>query len=80
MKQRLQRSVAACRCELVPRRDLTCCFGSSVQVGRALHQLVAQGKLVRIDSGVYAKAASGPTSGHPMERQPLGALAADNIH
>lgn len=78
MKQRLQRSVAV-RCgEAVLRRDLTR-FGSSVQVSRALNQLVAQGKLVRIDSGVYARAASAPISGHPMERQPLGALAADTL-
>lgn len=78
MKQRLQRSVAARRGEVVPRRDLTR-IGSSLQVSRALNQLVAQRKLVRVDSGVYAKAASGPISGHPMERQPLGALAADTL-
>jgi hypothetical protein len=78
LKQRLQRSVAALHGEAVLRRDLTR-IGSSVLVSRALNQLVAQANLVCIDSGLYARAASAPISGHPMERQPLGALAADTL-
>lgn len=76
VKQRLQRSIAARSGEVVWRRELTG-FGSAAQLSRALKQLVAEGRLVRIGAGVYAKAKPGPLSGIPMARQPLGALAAE---
>ena len=79
VKQRLLRSIAARSGEVVLRRDLAH-FGSPAQVSRALNQLVAEGKLVRIGLGVYAKAAPGPISGIPMARQPLGALAAETFN
>jgi hypothetical protein len=79
VKQRLLRSIAARSGEVVLRRDLAR-FGSPAQVSRALNQLVAEGKLVRIGLGVYAKAAPGPISGIPMARQPLGALAAETFN
>lgn len=44
-----------------------------------MKQLIAEGRLVRIGTGVYAKAAPGPISGIPMARQPLGALAAETF-
>ena len=78
VKQRLQRSIAARRGEVVLRRDLVR-FGSAAQINRALKQLIAEGRLVRIGTGVYAKAAPGPISGIPMARQPLGALAAETF-
>ena len=78
MKQRLQRSIAARPGEVVLRPELAR-FGSPAQISRALKQLVAEGKLVRIGTGVYAKAAPGPISGIPMARQPLGALAAETF-
>ena len=78
VKQRLQRSIGARSGEVVLRRDLAR-FGSPAQVSRALNQLVAEGKLVRIGLGVYAKAAPGPISGIPMARQPLGALAVETF-
>jgi len=74
----MQRSIAARNGEVVLRRDLAR-FGSSAQISRALGQLVREGKLVRIGTGVYAKAAPGPMSGIPMARQPLGALAAETF-
>jgi len=78
VKLRVQRSIAARNGEVVLRRDLAR-FGSSAQISRALGQLVSEGKLVRIGTGVYAKAAPGPMSGIPMARQPLGALAAETF-
>lgn len=78
VKQRLLRSVAARSGEVVLRRNLAR-FGSQAQISRALKQLVDEGKLVRIGSGVYAKAAPGPLSGLPMARKPLGALAAETF-
>jgi hypothetical protein len=74
----VQRSIAARSGEVVLRRDLVR-FGSAAQVSRALKQLVADGRLVRIGTGVYAKAKPGPLSGIPMARQPLGALAAETF-
>ena len=74
----MQRSIAARNGEVVLRRDLAR-FGSSAQISRALGQLVSEGKLVRIGTGVYAKAAPGPISGIPMARQPLAALAAETF-
>ncbi|KKZ14134.1 MAG: hypothetical protein TQ37_02050 [Candidatus Synechococcus spongiarum 15L] len=79
VKQRLWRSIAARSGEVVLRRDLVR-FGSQAQISRALKQLMGEGKLVRIGSGVYAKAAPGPLSGLPMARQPLGALAAETFN
>ena len=79
VKQRLMRSIAARSGEVVLRRDLVR-FGSPAQVSRALKQLVAEGKLVRIGLGIFAKAAPGPISGIPMARQPLGALAAETFN
>jgi hypothetical protein len=78
VKERIQRSIAARRGEVVLRRDLVR-FGSAAQISRALKQLIAEGRLVRIGTGVYAKAAPGPISGIPMARQPLGALAAETF-
>jgi hypothetical protein len=78
VKERIQRSIAARRGEVVLRRDLAR-FGSAAQISRALKQLIAEGRLVRIGTGVYAKAAPGPISGIPMARQPLGALAAETF-
>ena len=78
MKQRLLRSIAARSGEVVLRRDVAR-FGSPAQVSRALNQLVAEGKLVKIGLGVYAKTAPGPISGIPMARQTLGALAIETF-
>lgn len=78
VKQRLQRSISARNGEVVLRRDVAR-FGSPAQVSRALKQLVAEGKLVRIGTGVYAKAKPGARSGMPMARQPLEALAAETF-
>jgi len=78
VKLRLQRSIAARSGEVVLRRELTR-FGSAAQVSRALKQLVKEGRLVRIGTGVYAKAKPGARSGVPMARQPLEALAAETF-
>jgi hypothetical protein len=63
---------------VVLRRDLAR-FCSAAQISSALKQLIAEGRLVRIGTGVYAKAAQGLISGIPMARQPLGALAAETF-
>ena len=78
VKQRLWRSITARSGEVVLRRDLAR-FGSQAQISRVLKQLMNEGKLVRIGSGVYAKAAPGPLSGLPMARQSLEVLATETF-
>jgi len=78
MRERLRRSVAARRGEVVLRRDLRG-LGSASQVSRGLKQLVDDGKLVRIGTGVYAKATPSRLSGQPAPRQTLEVLAAETL-
>jgi hypothetical protein len=58
VKERIQRSVAARRGEVVLRRDLVR-FGSAAQISRALKQLIAENRLVRIgaDAALQGQAA-----------------------
>lgn len=51
-------------------------FGSPAAVGRALLVLVAEGRLVRIGHGVYARAKPSVLSGKPIPERPLDELAA----
>lgn len=51
-------------------------FGSPAAVGRALLALVAEGRLVRIGHGVYARAKPSVLSGKPIPERPLDELAA----
>ncbi|MYF20244.1 MAG: S-adenosylhomocysteine hydrolase [Synechococcus sp. SB0677_bin_5] len=78
MRERLRRSIAARQGEVVLRRDLRN-LGSVSQVSRGLRQLVADGKLVRIGMGVYAKATPSHLSGQPAPRQTLDVLAAETL-
>lgn len=78
VRERLLRSIARRRGEVVLRRDLNC-FGSPSQLSRSLRQLVADGKLVRIGLGIYAKAAPSPLSGQPAPRQGLAVLAVQTL-
>src|ERR1700691_817587 len=48
-------------------------LGGYDQVGRALRQLVSEGRLVRVGQGLYARARPSMTSGEPV---PVGGLSA----
>ena len=75
---RLRRSIAARKGEVVLRRDFSR-FSSPSQLSRSLNQLLAEGKLVRIGSGVYAKAMPSSLSGRPAPRQGIDVLAAETL-
>ena len=60
------------------RRDLKD-HASPSQLSRALKQLIDDGKLVRVGSGIYAKARPSPLSGQPVPRQTLEVLAAETF-
>ncbi|RBI65403.1 conjugal transfer protein [Vreelandella sulfidaeris] len=53
-------------------RDDFAALGGYVQVGRVLRQLEAQGRLVRIGKGLYAKARHNRITGKPMIAAPGG--------
>ena len=50
-------------------------FGSPAQVSRALSELQADGRLVKLGSGVYARAMKSKLSGKPIPVKPLEVLA-----
>ncbi|MDA0558328.1 DUF6088 family protein [Burkholderia pseudomallei] len=50
-------------------------FGSRTQVSRALRSLVADGVLVRLGLGIYAKAKTSALSGTPIPVRPVEVLA-----
>ena len=79
VRQRLWRSIAARKGEVILRRDLKKGLGSRSQVNRGLKQLQEEGKLVRIGNGVYAKASLSPLSGRPAPRQGLEVLAVETL-
>lgn len=71
---RIQRSVQR-RSDLVLRPADFQAFGSEASVKRALKELVAQGQLVRLGVGLYAKAKRSVLSGQPIPARPLEVLA-----
>jgi len=76
---RLKRSVAN-RGDAVFLRSEFGQFGSSAQVGRALHRLMLDGVLVRLGLGVYAKAKPSVLTGKPMPVRPLEVLAPEALN
>ena len=71
---RLTERVATKRRDVFLRADFED-LGGHDQVGRALGQLVRDGKLVRIGSGVYARARASALDGTPTPVKGLRALA-----
>lgn len=65
LKSRMQDRIRKSRRTVFLRKDFEA-LGAYDQVGRALRQLVGQGRLVRIGKGVYAKARKNRITGKPM--------------
>ncbi|KGW85225.1 DUF6088 family protein [Burkholderia pseudomallei] len=61
--------------EVVFLRAEFACLGSASQVGRALRVLLADGVVVRLGLGIYAKAKPSILSGAPIPIRPLDVLA-----
>lgn len=70
IEDRIRRSIAQRPSSVVLRSDFAG-MGSSAQVGRALANLVALGKLVRISKGAFAKTRINKFTGKPA---PVGTL------
>ena len=72
-RDRISRSVARSRREVFLRGDFQD-FGTPSRVTRALSDLVAEGRLIRLGYGVYAKGVLSPLSGKPIPRRTLEEL------
>lgn len=71
---RIKRSVSNRKADVFVRTDFES-FGSAAQVGRALSGLTADGTLVKLGVGVYARAKASVLSGKPIPVKPLEVLA-----
>lgn len=71
LKSRMQDKIRKSRRTVFLRDDFEA-LGGYDQVGRALRQLVKQGRLVRIGKGLYAKARKNRITGQPMLAAPGG--------
>ena len=78
VKERMSRSIALRKGEVVLRADFES-MGSASQISRALKELIQEGKILRLGSGVYAKARPSILSGKPVARVSLEELAQETL-
>lgn len=71
LKTRMRDKIRKSR-RMVFLRDDFAVLGGYDQVGRALRQLEAQGRVIRIGKGLYAKARQNRITGQPMLAAPGG--------
>lgn len=50
-------------------------FGTSTRVTRALQELIAEGRIIRVGRGVYVKARPSSVTGNPVPVEPLEVVA-----
>ncbi|MBT2338695.1 MULTISPECIES: DUF6088 family protein [Pseudomonas] len=74
IEERLKRSIALRKDDVFLRSEFYG-FGSPAQVSRALRHLVANGVLVKLGVGVFAKAKPSVLTGKPIPVRPLEVLA-----
>lgn len=79
LEDRLRIAIGRRRDEVFLRTEFAR-LGSEAQLSRALRALVADGVLVKIGKGVYAKAEPSVLSGNPIPVQPLEILAERALH
>lgn len=72
--ERLKRSIALRGDDVFVRADFAK-LGSEEQVGRAIKTLQADGRIVRLGKGVYARAKPSVLSGKPIPVRPVEELA-----
>lgn len=74
VESRIRRYLARTRGPVVLRRELQA-LGSASQLSVALRSLMAEGVVVRIGTGIYAKAKPSVLSGKPIPVSPIEVLA-----
>ena len=73
LEQRLEQRIARKRGDVFLRADFDD-MGGYDQVGRALRELVAKGRLMKIGQGLYSRATTSPFSSKPIPPKGLGTL------
>jgi hypothetical protein len=78
LKDKMVRSIALRKGEVLMRVDFER-MGSPSQISRVLRELMAEGKIVRLGYGTYAKARPSTLSGKPVPRVTLEELAQEAL-
>lgn len=65
IKSRITKSLARSKADVFVRADFEK-FGGYDQVGRALREIIAEGRLVKVGYGLYSKASPSALSGKPI--------------
>lgn len=78
IEERLNRSINQCEDDVFVRGEFSQ-FGSRSQVSRALKKIVAEGKLVKLGVGIYAKAKRSVLDGSPIPVRTVDVLASQAL-
>jgi len=74
-KTRISRSLGMSKRKTVFLRSDFEPFGTSTRVTRALQELIAQGRIIRVGRGIYVKARPSSVTGNPVPVEPLETVA-----
>jgi hypothetical protein len=74
-KTRIARSLGISKKKTVFLRSDFDSFGTSTRVTRALQELIAEGRIIRVGRGIYVKARVSSVSGNPVPVEPLETVA-----
>ena len=74
-RTRIARSLGISKRKTVFLRSDFESFGTSTRVTRALQDLIAEGRIIRVGRGVYVKARPSSVTGNPVPVEPLEVVA-----
>lgn len=74
-KTRIARSLGISKKRTVFLRSDFESFGTATRVTRALQELIAAGRIIRVGRGIYAKARPSSITGKPVPLEPLKTIA-----
>jgi len=74
-KTRIARSLGISKKKTVFLRSDFESFGTSTRVTRALQELIADGRIIRVGRGIYVKARASTVTGNPVPVEPLEIVA-----
>lgn len=74
-KTRISRSLGMSKRKTVFLRSDFEPFGTSTRVTRALQELIAEGRIIRVGRGIYVKARPSSVTGNPVPVEPLETVA-----
>lgn len=74
-KTRIARSLGISKNKTVFLRSDFDSFGTSTRVTRALQELIAEGRIIRVGRGIYVKARPSSVTGNPVPVEPLETVA-----